>query len=234
MNIQGEGNGGSSPTTEATLCAQAQAGNLESLNQLIDQHERLVWFVVSRQRLWGLPTEEARQAGRHGLWRAVLGYDPSRGAAFATYAYVAILKYVWAAVQSHLRQQRREVPLDVLGLYFCASSPDPAWLQHQQDLSQALQALLARLPRRLRRVIVARYGLNGQEPQTLRAIGAQLELTGERVRQLQLEALVWLRQPAHSQELRSLLARHNQTQYELADKKAQAWLTRRGGRHGKR
>jgi DNA-directed RNA polymerase sigma subunit (sigma70/sigma32) len=94
--------------------------------------------------------------------------------------------------------------------------------------------LLVRLPRRLRRVIVARYGLNGQEPQTLRAIGAQLELTGERVRQLQLEALVWLRQPAHSQELRSLLARHNQTQYELADQLAQAWLTRRGGRHGKR
>ena len=58
-------------------------------------------------------------------------------------------------------------------------------------------------------------------------------MSGERIRQLQSEALVWLRQPAHSQELRSLLARHTQAQYELADQLAQAWLRKRGGRHGR-
>ena len=51
------------------------------------------------------------------------------------------------------------------------------------------------------------------------------------MRQLRNEALVWLRQPAHSQALRSLLAQHNQAQYELADREAQAWLKRRGGRN---
>jgi hypothetical protein len=45
---------------------------------------------------------------------------------------------------------------------------------------------------------------------------------------------VWLCQPAHSQELRSLLARHEQQQYELADQLAQAWLRRRGGHNGHR
>ena len=53
------------------------------------------------------------------------------------------------------------------------------------------------------------------------------------ISQVEIAALVWLRQPAHSQELRSLLARHNQTQYELADRLAQAWLRRRGGRSGR-
>jgi hypothetical protein len=45
-----------------------------------------------------------------------------------------------------------------------------------------------------------------------------------------MEALVWLRQPAHSQELRSLLERNGLHDYEWADQLAQAWLRRRGGR----
>ena len=67
----------------------------------------------------------------------------------------------------------------------------------------------------------------------LKQIGQQLGVSRERVRQMQLEALVWLRQPAHSQELRSLLARHTQAQYELADELAAVWLKQRGGRHGR-
>jgi hypothetical protein len=52
-------------------------------------------------------------------------------------------------------------------------------------------------------------------------------LTGERVRQLRNEALMWL-QPAHSQELRSLLP-GKPAQYELADRLAQIELKRRVG-----
>jgi hypothetical protein len=55
----------------------------------------------------------------------------------------------------------------------------------------------------------------------------------ERVRQLHSEALVWLRQPAHSQELRSLLDRHTEMEYEWAEEMAQAWLRKRGGRDGR-
>jgi len=70
--------------------------------------------------------------------------------------------------------------------------------------------------------------------QTLAAIGQEMGLTQERIRQLQVEALVWLRHPAHSQELRSLLRRHSQQEYAWASSSAQAWLRRRGGRrqHG--
>jgi hypothetical protein len=67
----------------------------------------------------------------------------------------------------------------------------------------------------------------------MQAIGDQLGLSRERIRQLRVEAQVWLRQPAHSQELRSLLARHTQQQYEWADELAAQWLRRRGGRHGR-
>jgi RNA polymerase sigma factor (sigma-70 family) len=219
--------------TEATLFEQAQAGCAASLNELMQRHERLVHFVVQRQWLLTLPYEEAVQAGRHGLWRAIMGYDPGRGRTFATYAYVAIMKYVWAAVKSEQQRLRREVPLASLMVYFYQPAADPAGLRDQQEIRRSLRALVKRLPRRLGFVIRCYYGLQGQERQTLQAIGEQLGLTRERVRQLREEALVWLRQPAHSQELRSLLARHNVRQYELADELAQAWLKRRGGRDGR-
>jgi len=219
---------------ETTLFAQAQAGCRQSLNALMQQHEGLMHLVVQRQWLLTLPYEEAIQAGRRGLWRAILGYDPGRGASFATYAYTAIMKYVWAAVKAERRRLHREVPLASLVVYFYRTGVDPAGLRDQEEISQSLRALVKRLPKQLRFVIQAYYGLQGKDPQTLQAIGDQVGLTKERVRQLRNEALVWLRQPAHSQELRSLLARHNRTQYELADQLAQAWLMRRGGRHGRR
>jgi DNA-directed RNA polymerase sigma subunit (sigma70/sigma32) len=91
--------------------------------------------------------------------------------------------------------------------------------------------LVQRLPDRLRVIIVARYGLDGHPPRWFRQIGAQLGLTGERVRQLHTQALVWLRHPAHSQQLRSLLERHTLVDYQWADAEAQRWLRQRGGRH---
>lgn len=215
---------------QATLYEQAQAGCQESLNMLLAQHEGLVRLVVCRQGLNGLPEEEARQAGRYGLWRAILGYDPQRGSAFSTYAYVAIMRYVWAAVQGEMRRRRREVPRAVLGLYFRVTAADPAQEQEQAEVEAALWQLVARLPERLRQVIVARYGLRGGERQTLAQIGEQLGVCGERVRQLQQEGLIWLRHPGHSQEVRSLLGRHTQQQYELAEQLAAAWRKRRHGR----
>lgn len=218
---------------EATLFEQAQAGSPDSLNGLMVRHEGLVHFVVKRQRLYGLLYEEAVQAGRCGLWHAILGFDPQRGIRFATYAYMAIMRYVWAAVQSHLGRLRREVPLGVLVLWHEPVTPDPTRCMDEREIGHSLRQLVARLPKRLGRIVAARYGLTG-ERRTLQQVGSQLGLTRERVRQLQVEALVWLRQPAHSQELRSLLARHTQGQYELADELAQAWLRRRGGRNGYR
>jgi RNA polymerase sigma factor (sigma-70 family) len=219
---------------EATLFEQAQAGCQDSLNALMARHERLVHLVVRRQWLCTLTYEEGVQEGRRGLWRAILGFDPRRGKAFATYAYGAIMRYVWGAVKDELRRLRREVPLGVLVLYWYEAGPDPAWERERQEIGQSLQALVERLPKRLGLVIRDHYGLEGREAHTFRAIGVRLGVCGERIRQLHSEALVWLRQPAHSQELRHLLARHTQAQYELADRMAQAWLRRRGGRYGRR
>jgi len=225
--------GGSSWATEATLYEQAQGGCSESLNELMGRHEGLVRAVVQRQWLLSLGYEEALQAGRAGLWRAIMGYDPRRGTTFATYAYPAIMRYVWAAVKAEKRRKKREIGLEILVVYCYRTEPEASWQKEQQEVEDSLRSLVKRLPKRLRGVIQAYYGLKGEERKTLQAIGEEMGITRERVRQLRNEGLVWLRQPAHSQELRSLLARHNQQQYELADELAQAFLRRRGGRNGR-
>ena len=55
-----------------------------------------------------------------------------------------------------------------------------------------LLAWVDMLPERQRQVIERRYGLRGGEPETLEAIAADLQLTRERVRQIQSEALLRL------------------------------------------
>jgi RNA polymerase sigma factor (sigma-70 family) len=218
--------------TGATVFAQAQAGCSKSLNEDMQRHERLVQFVVQRQWLFTLPYEEALQAGRWGLWRAIMGYDSEQETSFGSYAYKSIMRQVWAAVKMERRRKRREVPIGVLVVTCYQAGADPAWLREQQEIRESLLELVKRLPKRLRRVITTYYGLNGKEPQTLQTIGEELGICRERVRQLRNEALVWMSQPAHSQTLRSLLARHTQQQYELTDHLAQVWLKRRGGRNG--
>ena len=47
--ISEEQEGGSRRTPEATLFQQAQAGVAESLNTLMERHERLVHYAVYRQ-----------------------------------------------------------------------------------------------------------------------------------------------------------------------------------------
>ncbi|MBC8492683.1 MAG: sigma-70 family RNA polymerase sigma factor [Chloroflexi bacterium] len=230
MHTHSQKVGGPRSTSEATLFHQAQAGCRDSLNALMARHDGLVQAVVRRQVLGQMPFFEALQAGRGGLWRAILGYDPSRGLAFSTYAWTCIMRHVWRAVKAHARFHSVLVTSDELPPI---EAQDPAVTWEATVVRQTVHHLVQRLPERLRAVIVARYGLDGRDPAIYRQIGATLGISGERARQLHTEALVWLRHPAHSQTLRSLLGRHTLADYQLADDLAQRWLQRRGGQHGR-
>jgi DNA-directed RNA polymerase sigma subunit (sigma70/sigma32) len=94
---------------------------------------------------------------------------------------------------------------------------------------RTLDALVNRLPSRLRQVVVAYYGLADEPPCSLRQLGRQLGLSHEAVRLRLFAALVWLRHPAHSLALRQLLDCNSAADYQLADAAAGRWLRRRGG-----
>jgi RNA polymerase sporulation-specific sigma factor len=198
------------------------------------KHEGLAHAVVRKQVLGHLPFAEALQAGRIGLWRAILGYDPQRGHAFSTYAWTCIMHHVWREVKVDKRAYARAA--QYFALDEAASSAletaDPACLWEAAVVRSAFRDLVARLPEQLRIVVLARYGLTGQPRAFYPWIGAMLGLSAERARQLHTEALIWLRQPAHSQQLRSLLGRHTLVDYEAVEAETQRWLRWRRGRHG--
>jgi RNA polymerase sigma factor (sigma-70 family) len=194
------------------------------------RHEGLVHAVVRRYGFGDLAIPEALHLGRIGLWRAIAHYTPERGAAFSTYAWPCIRNEILQVIRASAR--RKELP--VVSLAALSDQVLDALLEQEtQVIRQGMLQLVARLPERLRYVMVAYYGLDGQPGSTYAAIGAHLGLTKQRVCQLRTEALVWLRQPAHSQTLRSLLDRHTVADYQWADDLAQRWLQRRGGRNGR-
>lgn len=184
----------------------------QAVQQAMEQHDGLVHAFIRRQGGGDIPYEEALQAGRIGLWHAVQGYDPTRGTTFSTYAWVAICRHI----------RRRAVELSRDGNVWLqelpASSvvPDPAAELERELCTGMLHELVRQLPQRLRRVIVGRYGLEEQPPRTLKELGKELGVSGERVRQLQEEALAWLRHPAHSWSLRQLVDRNAATDYRRA------------------
>jgi RNA polymerase sporulation-specific sigma factor len=221
---------GPGSVTEATLFQQAQAGCQGCLNHLMARHDGLVNAVVRQQVLGDLPFDEALQAGRIGLWRAILGYDPTRGTAFSSYAWASIMRQVWREVKEYPDHQPSAVPDDNLP---SRCQPDPALLWEAQEIRQALHELVQRLPQRMRQVIVLRYGLDGSPPSGYRQIGSRLGLSHELARLLHRDALVWMRHPAYSQVLRSMLGLHTTHEYELTAVLAQDWLRHRGGRDGR-
>jgi len=70
---------------------------------------------------------------------------------------------------------------------------DPLDVRLGDEMHHLLDDGLARLSAREREVLSARFGLHGSEPQTLEGLAEQLDLTRERVRQIQHEALLKLK-----------------------------------------
>jgi RNA polymerase nonessential primary-like sigma factor len=72
-------------------------------------------------------------------------------------------------------------------------TPDPERVLQREDLQALIQQWLAELNDKQREVVERRFGLNGREIATLEEVGAEIGVTRERVRQIQVEALKRLR-----------------------------------------
>jgi RNA polymerase primary sigma factor len=77
----------------------------------------------------------------------------------------------------------------VLGDFVSGDDPLPEDQVEVALRGEALATALGALTEREKQVIVLRYGLTGGDPMTLEQIGKTLDLTRERVRQLELQAL---------------------------------------------
>lgn len=193
---------------DASRFVQAQAGDAETLEQLMRTHEGLVHHIVRQQWRGCLRYEEAVHAGRIGLWRAILGFDPERGRAFSTYASVAIARHVWRAVDLAEREEGRARAPASAKRY-----RDPRVQMLAWEVRATLHAMVARLPTKQRWIVCAYYGLDGWGGCTLAQLGGRLGCSRQAVHYHLHKALVSLRHPVFSAILRALLGHNRRADY---------------------
>lgn len=124
-----------------------------------------------------------------GLTRAAQMFDESRGFQFTTYAW----RVISVEIMTNRRRRNRRNPLfmdlaDSTGLAPQCHRDLTREIERFEEIS-TMRSHIQQLPRRNRTIIEAR--LAGR---TLEDIGSQMGITKERVRQLEGQAIGWLRQ----------------------------------------
>lgn len=205
----------------------AQSGCAVCLERLLGHHEGLIHAVIRHSWVGESRYDDLLQEGRIALWRAICGFAPQKGYAFSTYAWPIIERQIWRAI----RQEQRQVRAPPLPW---PRAPDPerqalaAW--QALHIGRAITHALDHLEGQAREVIVAAYGLAGQEPCSLAAIGRRQGVSRERVRQRRNDALVVLRLPPVLTPLARLSDRRDRHHYRRCQQLSQRWLRRRRGR----
>jgi RNA polymerase sigma factor (sigma-70 family) len=212
--------------------ACAQAGCAECVEALLRRHERLVHSVLRRQWWGAVRCADLLQEGRIGLWQAIMHFDPQRGIAFSTYAWPAITRRMWRAVQVDRRQRGlQDGEVRTRSICVWSTLPNPLSIAEEalwwEQVCATLSEMVAHLPERLQKVVVVYYGLDGGPPCTLAAIGRWYEVSGEMVRVWRNEALIQLRMPVFSARLRQLCGQDTRQAYRRAQALNGSWLGRR-------
>lgn len=105
------------------------------------------------------------------------------------------------AVATHVSHEDLREWEDLDGVAVLSSSDPCEEVDARLDLGQVPEAVFAALDERDARIMVARYGLDGEPPRTLDDIGREFGVTRERIRQLEKKAIEALRE---SERLRRL------------------------------
>jgi RNA polymerase primary sigma factor/RNA polymerase sigma factor len=171
-------------------------------NAIIRANLRLVVSLAKRQLQPAEDFFELVSDGTMSLMRAVDKFDFARGNKFSTYATWAITKNFARSIPKELRHQNRfrTSHAETLG-----STEDNRGYQSGLETAtrhreNQVRGILERLDEREQNVIIRRFGLAGaQEPLTLKAVGATLGVTKERVRQIEARALKKLREATHAE-----------------------------------
>ena len=172
--------------------------------QVISANLRLVVSIAKRYVGPAADFFELVSDGNMSLLRAADKFDVSRGNRFSTYASWAIMKNFARTIPDALRQRGRFRSAQAETF---VAAVDTGTDQYEQESSQIqresqVEAILRRLDERERQIVTSRFGLKrGQEPLTLKQVGAVLGVTKERVRQIQCRAMGKLRSAAEEDRI---------------------------------
>lgn len=194
--------------------SRAKAGELDEIERLQDEalavKNRIISanlrLVVSIAKRHVNPTNnffDLVSDGNMSLIRAVEKFDYSRGNKFSTYASWAIMKnFARTIPEENYRRDRFVTGHDEM---FEAAADNRAD-EHEAEVNQkrmreGVKGMLSHLDNREQKIIMSRYGINGEKEKTLEQLGKEWGITKERVRQIEARAQEKLRKIAREEKL---------------------------------
>jgi RNA polymerase primary sigma factor/RNA polymerase sigma factor len=173
-------------------------------NRIIRANLRLVVSIAKRHVGPAQSFFELVSDGNVSLMRAVDRFDFSLQNKFSTYASWAIMKNFARSIPEGLRYRDR---FRTSHTELFPSTEDARTDQHELEARQTqrrrvVERILRGLDKREQEIITSRFGLrHGQEPLTLKQVGAVMGVTKERIRQIEARALNKLRAVAVAEKL---------------------------------
>ena len=191
---------------ETALANEAKAGSSKARRRLVECNLRFAVQVAKQYQGMGLELEDLIQVANLGLFEAVERFDPNRGVKFISFA----VWYVRAELQKALNDLSRVVRIPshktmTEGKDFSTLSTskkvgddedsetyadrylsgEQAKAKHEvTDLKELLSVALNSLKPKQRDAVKMFYGIDREYPMHMEHIAEELEVTGERARQL--------------------------------------------------
>ena len=189
---------------EQALANKAQAGDIAARNQLIEANLKFAIQVARQYQGMGLELEDLIAFANLGLFEAAERFDSSKNVKFVTFA----VWYIRAELQKALNDLSRTVRIPSHRTsteeYSTKSIHTPVgddenketWADRHleaeasrsardiNDLRFDLQRALSQLPEKQREALTRFYGIDREYAQCMEQIAEELNVTGERARQL--------------------------------------------------
>jgi RNA polymerase primary sigma factor len=173
-------------------------------NQIIRANLRLVVSIAKRHVGPAENFFELVSDGNMSLMRAAEKFDYARGNKFSTYASWAIMKnFARTIPDDHRYHDRFRTSQSEMFSAAEDERSDQIELEStQMQRENQIEKILECLDEREQKIIIRRFGLRrGEEPLTLKQVGAELGVTKERIRQIEARALSKLRKAVDDEKI---------------------------------
>lgn len=167
-------------------------------NHIAECNLRLVISIARKFSTSTCDFDELMSEGNEILLKAITKFDYSRGYRFSTYATHSVQRHFYRYTQKKHKRDSVEYrsSVEVLNELPQGDADEliAQWVQEEERMGALIARMADRLDEREHRIVTARFGLstNGVT-KTLRELSAELGLSKERVRQLQMAAVEKLR-----------------------------------------